>query len=245
MISAPSNYLSDLKTQVWEQTVSKCPLQQQQIFLFSYLQRKNQDQNIHVTIFSSVLMWQQWRYSSSICWSKCFEPASVPSSLPQKLKSNYCIKLSTTCMRGAGLLVHSNYPVIQLPPSCVCFFSLSLSRAPNSQVSKHCTACWMLVPIFSTVSFSSFRWMTSTYYITDASWIWGVESEILGMGAQHRNDIWGCRRMETHSGQPQIFNLPEVIKWLCWIGWNRVDASVLCCCSLSWLAKPLVLSSVS
>lgn len=55
-----------------------------------------------------------------------------------------------------------------------------------------------------TVPFSLLRWMTSTYYTTDASWIWGVVSETSVMVDQHRSDIWGCRRMETHSGQPVL-----------------------------------------
>lgn len=63
--------------------------------------------------------------------------------------------------------------------------------------------------------------MTSTYYTTDASWIWGVESEILGMGAQHRNDTWGCRRMETHSGLPELSWLDIELKSLCLLDWVK------------------------
>lgn len=88
-----------------------------------------------------------------------------------------------------------------------------------------------LFSLFFTLSFSSFRWMTLMYYTTDASWIWGVESEILGMGAQHRNGTWGCRRMETCSGQLifihfffllLFFNLPG--QRFCWRGWLRSDS---------------------
>lgn len=61
--------------------------------------------------------------------------------------------------------------------------------------------------------------MTSMYYTTDASWIWGVESEMLGTGAQRRNDTWGCRRMETHSGSPP-FQLASVC-----------GAPVVCACT--------------
>lgn len=90
------------------------------------------------------------------------------------------------------------------------------SQATDRYDGKHC--CWTCgkvpfspyCPIISTV-----RWMTLTCCTTDASWTWDVESEILGMGALHRNDTWGCRRMETHSGQPYNAQLYDASALYC------------------------------